>query len=63
MSSQVEMEADDNMLASIGRIWWLLLFGGLISLVVGIIIISWPRATVHSRCGTFCDLFDHFRPF
>ena len=46
MSSQVEMEADDNMLASIGRIWWLLLFGGLISLVVGIGIISWPTPTV-----------------
>ncbi len=46
MSSQVEMEADDNMLASIGRIWWLLLFGGIISLVVGIVIISWPTPTV-----------------
>ncbi len=39
MSSQVEMEADDNMLAAVGRIWWLLLFGGLISLLVGIIIV------------------------
>ena len=37
MSSQVEMEADDNMLAAVGRIWWLLLFGGLI---------SWPTPTV-----------------
>ena len=46
MSSQVEMEADNNMLASIGRIWWLLLFGGIISLVVGIVIISWPTPTV-----------------
>ena len=46
MSSQVEMEADDNMLASIGRIWWLLLFGGIISLVVGIVIISWRTPTV-----------------
>ena len=46
MSSQVEIEADDNMLASIGRIWWLLLFGGIISLVVGIVIISWPTPTV-----------------
>ena len=46
MSSQVEMEADDNMLASIGRIWWLLLFGGVISLVVGIVVISWPSKTV-----------------
>ena len=39
MSSQVEMEADDNMLAAVGRIWWLLLFGGLISLLVGIVIV------------------------
>ena len=39
MSSQVEMEADDNMLAAVGRIWWLLLFGGLVSLLVGIIIV------------------------
>ena len=39
MSSQVEMEADDNMLAAVGRIWWLLLFGGLISLLVGIIVV------------------------
>lgn len=46
MSSQVEMEADENMLASIGRIWWLLLFGGIISLAVGIVIISWPTPTV-----------------
>ena len=46
MSSQLEMEAEDSMLASIGRIWWLLLFGGVISLVVGIIVISWPDKTV-----------------
>ena len=46
MSSQLEMEAQDNMLASIGRVWWLLLFGGVISLVVGIVVISWPDKTV-----------------
>ena len=46
MSSQLEMDAEDSMLASIGRIWWLLLFGGVISLVVGIIVISWPDKTV-----------------
>jgi uncharacterized membrane protein HdeD (DUF308 family) len=46
MSSQLEMEAEDSMLASIGRIWWLLLFGGVISLVVGIVVISWPSKTV-----------------
>jgi len=39
MSSQVEMEADDNMLAAVGRIWWLLLFGGLISLLVGVVVV------------------------
>ncbi len=46
MSSQLEMETEESMLASIGRIWWLLLFGGVISLVVGIIVISWPDKTV-----------------
>ncbi len=46
MSSQVEMEADENMLASIGRVWWLLLFGGIISLGVGILAISWPGKTI-----------------
>ncbi|MDE0974414.1 MAG: DUF308 domain-containing protein [Candidatus Nanopelagicales bacterium] len=46
MSSQLEMDAEESMLASIGRIWWLLLFGGVISLVVGIIVISWPDKTV-----------------
>ena len=46
MSAQVEMEANENMLASIGRIWWLLLFGGIISFAVGIVIISWPTPTV-----------------
>ena len=46
MSSQVEMEADDNILAGVARIWWLLLFGGIISLVVGIVIMSWPTPTV-----------------
>jgi uncharacterized membrane protein HdeD (DUF308 family) len=40
------MDAEESMLASIGRIWWLLLFGGVISLVVGIIVISWPDKTV-----------------
>jgi len=46
MSSQVEMEADENMLASLGRVWWLLLFGGLISLGMGVLAISWPDKTV-----------------
>ncbi len=46
MSSQLEMEADENILASLGRVWWLLLFGGLISLGVGILVITWPDKTV-----------------
>jgi uncharacterized membrane protein HdeD (DUF308 family) len=46
MSSQLEMEADENMLAALGRVWWLLLFGGLISLGVGVLAISWPGQTV-----------------
>ncbi len=46
MSSQLEMEADENMLASLGRVWWLLLFGGIISLGVGILAIWWPDKTI-----------------
>lgn len=46
MSSQLEMEADENMLAALGRVWWLLLFGGLISLGVGVLAISWPGKTI-----------------
>jgi uncharacterized membrane protein HdeD (DUF308 family) len=46
MSSQLEMEADENLLASLGRVWWLLLFGGLISLGMGVLAISWPGKTV-----------------
>jgi len=46
MSSQLEMEADENMLAALGRVWWLLLFGGIISLGVGILAITWPGKTV-----------------
>ncbi len=46
MSSQLEMEADENMLASLGRVWWLLLFGGIISLGVGILAILWPGKTI-----------------
>ncbi len=46
MSSQLEMEADENMLSSLGRVWWLLLFGGIISLGVGILAISLPVKTI-----------------
>lgn len=46
MSTQVEMEASDNMLASLGRVWWLLLLGGVISLGVGILAIAWPGKTI-----------------
>jgi len=46
MSSQLEMEADENMLAALGRVWWLLFFGGIISLGVGILAITWPGKTV-----------------
>jgi len=34
------------MLASLGRVWWLLLFGGVISLGVGILAIAWPGKTI-----------------
>lgn len=39
-------ESPDNMMAVIGRNWWVLLFAGVLSLLVGIAAIAWPGKTV-----------------
>lgn len=39
-------ESPDNMMAAIGRNWWVLLFAGVLSLIVGIAAIAWPGKTV-----------------
>lgn len=39
-------ESPDNMMAVIGRNWWVLLFAGILSLLVGIAAIAWPGKTV-----------------
>jgi len=39
-------ESPDNMMAAIGRNWWVLLFAGILSLIVGIAAIAWPGKTV-----------------
>ena len=39
-------ESPDNMMAVIGRNWWVLLFAGSLSLLVGIAAIAWPGKTV-----------------
>jgi uncharacterized membrane protein HdeD (DUF308 family) len=46
MTSQVEMEADENMLVALGRSWGVLLLGGIISLAVGIMALVWPGKTI-----------------
>ena len=39
-------ESPDNMMAAIGRNWWVLLFAGVLSLIVGIAALVWPGKTV-----------------
>ncbi|MCF8530472.1 MAG: DUF308 domain-containing protein [Candidatus Nanopelagicales bacterium] len=46
MSSQMDVEVDNDFLAALGRSWWLLLFGGIISLGVGIAALVWPAVTI-----------------
>lgn len=46
MSSQIDAEVDNDFLAAIGRSWWLLLLGGLISVGVGVIALVWPAVTI-----------------
>lgn len=39
-------ESPDNLMTAIGRNWWVLLFAGILSLVVGIAALVWPGKTV-----------------
>jgi Uncharacterized conserved protein len=39
-------ESPDNMMAAIGRNWWVLLFAGVLSLIVGIAALVWPGKTI-----------------
>lgn len=45
MSSQVDAE-NDGLLASVGRIWWLLLIGGIVSVGIGVAALAWPAKTI-----------------
>ena len=39
-------ESPDNMMAAIGRNWWVLLFAGVLSVIVGVVALVWPGKTV-----------------
>ena len=39
-------ESSDNIMTAIGRNWWVLLFAGVLSLIVGIAALVWPGKTV-----------------
>ncbi len=40
------MSVADSSTALIGRNWWLMLFGGIITIIIGLVAITWPQATV-----------------
>ena len=44
MSTQIDAEVENDFLAAVGRAWWLLLFGGIISLGVGVLALTRPVA-------------------
>jgi uncharacterized membrane protein HdeD (DUF308 family) len=46
MSVQTENEVENDFLAGIGRAWWLLLLGGVISVAVGAMALAWPGKTI-----------------
>lgn len=39
-------ESPDNLMTAIGRNWWVLLFAGILSLIVGVVALVWPGKTV-----------------
>lgn len=39
-------EPTDNIMAAIGRNWWVLLFAGILSLIVGVVALVWPGKTI-----------------
>lgn len=39
-------DAEDSALSAIGRAWWLVLFFGVLSIVLGIVAMVWPSASV-----------------
>lgn len=43
--SQTSIEVRDEIAYSLGKYWWLLLFGGVLSMVVGILAVTWPGKT------------------
>jgi uncharacterized membrane protein HdeD (DUF308 family) len=40
------LEAEDSALSAIGRAWWLVLFFGVLSILLGIVAMVWPSASV-----------------
>lgn len=44
MSNTVVVE--ENSMAAIGRNWWLMLFGGIVSIIIGVVAVVWPQQTV-----------------
>jgi uncharacterized membrane protein HdeD (DUF308 family) len=46
MSVQTENEVENDFLAGVGRAWWLLLLGGVISIAVGAMALVWPGKTI-----------------
>lgn len=39
-------DSPDNLMTAIGRNWWVLLFAGILSLIVGIVALVWPGKTI-----------------
>lgn len=45
-SREMNSDLDDSIVNAIGRSWWILLVGGLVSLAIGIAAIVWPGRTI-----------------
>lgn len=46
MSTMTPEQAESNVIAAVGRSWSVLFFLGLISIVVGVVLIAWPEQTI-----------------